>query len=128
MVAGHGAAPVDRFALTVAQNVHQAFIGKRLEDPVGRGERNGHALVLQDPVQLLGADEVVQLIQGGADGPALLGDALFLAARCRGWRSGISLGAERHGWTRFRGDHGKDPDYQPSPRGHRSGQDPRLAL
>ncbi len=77
---GDGAPPVHGLALAVAQDIHQPVVGERLQDPVGSGQRHGGALVLQDPVELLGADEVVKLIQGGAHRQSLLGDTLLPAA------------------------------------------------
>ena len=84
MVPGHRAAAVDGLALAVAQHVHQPVVGQGLQDPVGRGQGDRDAFVLQDPVQLLGADEVIQFVQGGADGQPLLGDALLFAASWSG--------------------------------------------
>ena len=79
MVAGHGTAAVDGFALAVAEHIDQPVVGQRLQDPVRRGEGDRHALVLQDAVELLCADEVIQFVQGSADGQPLLGDALLFA-------------------------------------------------
>ncbi len=103
VVPGDGAPAVDGLAFAVAEHVHQALVGEGLQDPVGGGQGDGDALVLQDPVQLLGADEVVQLVQGGAYRQPLLGDPLFFAAsRCRrGQRPAVSAGAVWHEWTRF---------------------------
>ena len=121
MVAGDGAAPVHGLAVGVPQHIHQAVVGEGLQDPVGGGERHRGAALLQDAVQFLGADEVLQFVQGGADGQALLGDALFLACGsgsrrpvsgcCRRWRPGTLWNSLR--WWVSPGVVAMLPDYQP---------------
>ena len=80
VVTGDGAPPVHGLALAVPQDINQPVVRERLQDPVGSGQGYGGALVLQDPVELLGTDEVVKLIQGGAHRQSLLGDTLLPAA------------------------------------------------
>ena len=103
VVAGDSAAAVDRLAVAVAQYIHEALVGKGLQNTVGRGQGNGDSLVLQDPVQFLRADEVMKLIQGGAYRKPLLRDPLLFPAgrNQRGQRPAVSAGAVWHEWTRF---------------------------
>ena len=78
---GDRTAPVDRFAFRVAEHVHGAVFGHGLQNPVRGGEGDRNAAVLQDPVQLLGADEIIQFVQSRADRQPLFGDPL-LFHRC----------------------------------------------
>ena len=71
--------------------------------------------------ELLGADEVIQFVQGGADGQPLLGDALLLAAPLPEPGAGVDgvdssalVPNGMDGLASLR-DGGKDPDYQPDP-------------
>ncbi len=87
------AAPVNGLAVAVPKDINEAVVSQGLQDPICRGQRHGDAFVLQQPVELLGADKVIQFVQGGADSQALLGDPLLLDAaggrRCVAGRGGI---------------------------------------
>jgi len=98
VVHGHSAAPVDSLAVAIAQHIHKFLVGQGLQDPVGSGQRNRNTLVLEYPVQLLGAHEVIELVQGCADSDPLLGDALLFPAgrRRRRLRPAVSAGALWH--------------------------------
>ena len=72
-----GAPAVDDLAVAPAQDIHQAVVGHRLEDPVDRGEGNRVSPGAQEPVEFLGAHEVLELVEGGTDGQPLTGDPLF---------------------------------------------------
>jgi hypothetical protein len=95
VVAGGRAPPVHGLALAVAQGVHQAFLGHGRQDPVGGGQRHPDVPFVQEAVQFLRADEVRQAIQCGADGQALLGDALLLDRHFRHASNLLSLPCRR---------------------------------
>jgi hypothetical protein len=72
-----GAPAVDDLPVAAAQDIHQAVVGHRLEDPVDGGEGHGVSPGAQEAVEFLGAHEVLELVEGGADGQPLTRDPLF---------------------------------------------------
>jgi hypothetical protein len=78
-----GAATVHRLVVPAAQHVHEAVVGHGLQDPVGRGEGDRLATIVEQAVEFLCADEIVEVVERGAHGTALARDALRTARTCR---------------------------------------------
>ncbi|GAA3103306.1 hypothetical protein GCM10020254_56340 [Streptomyces goshikiensis] len=82
-----GAAAVDGFAVAGPQHVDLAGVGEGLEGAVHGGQAHGVTAVLEHVVQLLGAAELVHLVQRrGHGGPLPSGSSSYwrgLARRSR---------------------------------------------